>query len=153
MRLIFIVLLLTSFSVFAKEAKTNLFAIELPDEFQIETDKTSRLLAFSGKGPYDLPFLSIEFGKEIDHEELVNNVNNSLMEFGASLKEETCISNCKAFYVELTTKIKGEEVYRYHYIAKSERFTFIISYGQTKGLEVGRQFVKNIASQVLNNGI
>lgn len=153
MRILLIILLLLSNNVFAKEAKTDSFAINLPDNFHVETDKKSRLLAFGGKGPNDVPFLSIEFGKRVNPEQVIERVNSSIKQLEKSLREEKCSPDCRAYYVELSTPVNNITAYRYHYIVQSEKLNFIILYGDKESLESGRKFVKEIATQILNNGI
>ena len=138
---------------YAKEIKTDSFTLTLPDNYTIETDKTSRLLAFGGNGAYDLPFLSVEFGKEQIPKSVIERLNRSIQQFDKSLKEESCSPSCRAFYVELSTTVNDVKVYRYHYIVESEKINFIISFGGKDSLESGRFFVKKIASQIINSGI
>ena len=101
------------------------------------------------KGPGGAPFLSIEFGKKIDFEALVRNVNSSLKNEKLELSVEDCEPDCKSFYFEQETP-NGN---RFHYIVQSKNITFIISYLGNSELELDGKFVKNIGSQILENSI
>ena len=149
MRFILVLILLTSANIFAKEVATNSFSITLPDSLHVETDKSRRLLAFGDKGPGGAPFLSIEFGTNIEYEALVQNVNASLKNEDLELSEEVCEPDCKSFYFEQETP-NGN---RFHYLVQSREITFIISYLGNGDLESDGNFVKNVGAQILENSI
>jgi hypothetical protein len=85
MRILPFLLLLFASTIDAKEIKTDSFTLDLPENYKVETDKKSRLLAFGGNGPYDLPFLSIEFGKRVKPSSVIKRVNGSIKQGGFKL--------------------------------------------------------------------
>ncbi len=154
MKLLSLFLLITiSLNIEAKEVQTDLFKITLPDAFHVETDKKRRLLAFGGSGPNDVPFLSIEFGKKFNSTQVIDNVNSSLKQFGKSLEEDSCTHSCQAYFVEMEMEVENETLYRYHLVVRSERIGFIISYGDKRSLESGREFIKALGQEILQNVI
>jgi len=152
MKILLLPLLLLSANVTAKEVATEYFELNLPNTFHVETDKRNRLLAFGGASPNDVPFLSIEFGERVNPEQVIKRVNSAIKQFEKFLVEEQCSSSCQAYYVEIETKVENQSAYRYHYVVKSKKLNFIISYGDKVSLEDGRVFVKSLAKQILQNG-
>lgn len=150
MKYFYLSLLFISLSLSAKEAKTNLFTIDLPESFKVETNKRSRLLAFSDKGPSHPPFLSIEFGKKFPIKDVKERVNSALKQNKLSLKDIDCGKNCKAYYSEQEISLDGNINASFHYLASNEQLGFIISYTDNKSIKHGAEFVKSLASQLLS---
>jgi hypothetical protein len=150
MEYIYLYLLLVSQSLSANETKTDLFTIDLPKSFKVETNKRSRLLAFGDKGPSHPPFLSIEFGKVFPIKDVKERVNSVLKENEISLQDIDCGNNCKAYYAEQEINVDGNMFASFHYLASNERLGFIISYTDNKGIKMGGEFVKSIANQLLS---
>jgi hypothetical protein len=148
MKYLLLILFLVSISTEAKEWTTNYFSLDLPESMIVETNKERRLLAFSKDGPHSPPFLSIEFGKEIPVEAVLENINESLIPLGGKMVSEECKPDCEAFYYEQSTEIEGKTIFMYHYLVRSPQLAFVISYTDTVSLESGRDFVKNIGSQI-----
>lgn len=148
MKYLLSILFLVSMNSEAKEWKTNYFTLDLPESMIVETDKERRLLAFSEEGPHSPPFLSIEFAKEISVTDVIDNISESLMPLGGKMVSEECKPDCKAFYNEQSTEINGEAVFAFHSVVQSPKLTFVISYTDKVSLENGREFVRNVSSQI-----
>ncbi|MCX2784592.1 hypothetical protein OQJ46_16495 [Microbulbifer thermotolerans] len=154
MKYLFIILLLSTSLSQAKEWKTDLFTIDLPESLIVETDKKRRLLAFSESGPNSPPFLSIEFGKGVPIDVVLEEVNSSIAALGGGeLKQEECLTNCKAYYFEWKMDVEGEGAFLYYYLGQTSTLSFIISYTGTNSIEAGREFVKNVARQIREQNI
>lgn len=147
--LLILILLLPTLSS-AGDVETKYFSLTLPDNFHVETDKSSRLLAFGGNSPRDLPFLSIEFGPRVTEQfsDILLRINQSLSGSGKSLEKIDCKGNCEAHYVEATQEMNEQSLTQIHYAVKSDKISFIISYGTQNNSE--KQFVLNIGEQILN---
>jgi len=150
MKYIYMILLFVGLNLSAKEAKTNLFTIDLPESFKVETNKRSRLLASSDKGLSHPPFLSIEFGKEFPINDVKKRVNSVLKQNKLSLQDIDCGKNCKAYYSEQEIRIDGNMITRFHYLASNGQLGFIISFTDNQGIKHGSEFVKSIAIQLLS---
>lgn len=151
MKIIAIVLFLMPSLVLAGSVETKYFKLNLPDNYQAETNKRSKLIAFGGKSPRDLPFLDIEFGPRLTEQfpQVISRLNKSIISEGKSLEKIDCAAdNCEAYYVEFSQNLNGRPVTRIHYAVKSEQLSFIISLGTTQ--ENGKEFVLDLGTQVMN---
>ena len=150
MRYILIFITFISLNVYAKEWKTDSFTINLPDSFIVETDKKSRLLAFSKNGRSSPLFLSIEFGEKFQVNEVKKRINESI---NVALAKEECKPKCKAYFYESSQNIDGQTIFTYHYLVTAKSLSFVISYIDNSSLEEGRNFVKQLGQQIRKNSI
>ena len=110
-----------------------------------------RLVAIDENNPYPIPYLVIEFGVDGEPEQLFRRISEQIGHSGISFDEIPCVPRCRAFYVEFSEEVENRRLYRHHYFVRSKRLTWLISYLDDKGMAKGRNFTRDIVSQILES--
>lgn len=143
---------LLSLQVNAADWETDYFTVSLPEHFLVETDRDNRLLAFSTRGPFKPPFLSIEFGERIVLGDLKSEIDWLLKEnFGSKLASVDCKHDCDAYYFGGSTTVDGVETFVHYYLARTAGLSFVISFLGIESLEAGRKFVDEVGRQIIDS--
>ncbi len=148
MKISFVILILFSTQIVAKEYSTEYFTISLDKRFIVEIDKTRRLIAFTSNVLSNPTFLTIDFTEERKIKELVPEINSFLSEFGGKLEEVECNQECISYYYEGERNTDNGVIFHYHKLVQTKSLTYIITYINDESLGKGRRFVNNINGQI-----
>ncbi|MCU7810839.1 MAG: hypothetical protein KZQ77_06335 [Candidatus Thiodiazotropha sp. (ex Notomyrtea botanica)] len=159
MRLVYLLSILMSSPICAKEWKTEFFSISVPSEFEIEvTGEKYNFAAFVFDERYGHPkeMLVIEFGKTDDLKTFIRQGNDFLSELSENsgkLRQEPCKPKCSLYASEVDLRSEGSSKYHFLRVIQNDKHVYALSYFGVRSKTYARNFLTKIMQQINANGI